>query len=127
MGVESGVLALRLGARWLRPLALLGGRGCYSHAPVWVQISSVLWSPKALDLWGPRGRKLSPHQRVSTESAAGVLDDPPVARPLPRSFLTHAAAIADSRGGSDVLSYRSSASEGVSKVYDLRLLGIVGL
>ncbi|XP_070086634.1 uncharacterized protein [Equus caballus] len=120
IGVESGVLALRLGARWLRPLALLGGRGCYSHAPVWVQISSVLWSPKTLDLWGPCGWKLSPHQRVSTESAAGVLDDPPVARPLPRSFPTHAAAITDSRGGSDVLSYCSSASEGCKQAVQVQ-------
>uniref|UniRef100_A0A9L0RX01 SAGA-associated factor 29 n=1 Tax=Equus caballus TaxID=9796 RepID=A0A9L0RX01_HORSE len=77
-------------------------------------ISSVLWSPEALGLWGPRGRKLSPRQRVSTEPVAGVLEDPPVARPLPRSFPTRAAAIADSRGGSNVLSYHSSASEAVT-------------
>src|SRR3712207_7364244 len=39
----------------------------------------------------PADGSFPPRQRVSTESAAGVLDDPPFAQALPRSFPTSAA------------------------------------
>ena len=63
--------------------ALPRGRGCFSCWLIWLWIGSVLWSPGALGLWGPRTRKLSPVSGFPLYWWTGVLGDPPSCVPAP--------------------------------------------
>lgn len=88
MGAECCAFwTLRLRARWRRPVRFAGaGAAVVSlvHPSGFDQFCSLV--SRGPGFMGSLHTEAFPCQRVSTVLAAGVLDDSPVARPLPCSF-----------------------------------------